>query len=376
MKVPHLDFLKSAPPAPRVVLLPDACFFTRTILLDEGCTEEQLITQVDLALEGMSPFPFSQLYRGHYWVPGTREVLVFAAYRRRFTQDQIHSWSGAEWVAPSFCALLNQEPKTSRVIVYNKDEALTAIQWSGSRVPSRILVKPLPADATPEQVAQIREILLGELGPVSDLQDLEAAPAAGSSGDERNFVFLTGDKHYEIPISSAASMDVRSQEDLLSLRKAKQRDTMLWRSALGLTLALLVLGLGEIALGAGWAWQKTRKTQVQLQQTVVDKIMTAQLLASRIDELATKRLLPFEMITLLAEKKPRSIQFVRTTTDGLLKIQVEATTANASDLVAWETSLTGHPAISSIEITDRKTRDNVTRFTLVANFKQEGLKAE
>jgi hypothetical protein len=171
-------------------------------------------------------------------------------------------------------------------------------------------------------------------------------------------------------------MDVRSQEDLLSLRKAKQRDTMLWRSALGLTLALLVLGLGEIALGAGWAWQKTRKTQVQLQQTVVDKIMTAQLLASRIDELATKRLLPFEMITLLAEKKPRSIQFVRTTTDGLLKIQVEATTANASDLVAWETSLTGHPAISSIEITDRKTRDNVTRFTLVANFKQEGLKAE
>ena len=38
--------------------------------------------QVELALEGVSPFPLAQMYYGWFWLPGAGQALAFAAYRR------------------------------------------------------------------------------------------------------------------------------------------------------------------------------------------------------------------------------------------------------------------------------------------------------
>ena len=82
-----LRFLRAAPPPPNVVLLPDALFFTRVVAVSEGAAATAAAAEIELALEGVSPFPLAQLYYGWFWKPGSRHALVFAAYRRRFTAD-------------------------------------------------------------------------------------------------------------------------------------------------------------------------------------------------------------------------------------------------------------------------------------------------
>ena len=59
---------------------------------------------------------------------------------------------------------------------------------------------------------------------------------------------------------------MRDKGDLAALRNARKRDVLLWRVALGTAAALLLLGLGELAMGGGAAWQKTRQRQFDVQK--------------------------------------------------------------------------------------------------------------
>ena len=72
-----------------VALLPSHRFFARRIpLLSTGGSA----AQVELALEGFSPFPLEQLYHGYIATPAQDEALVFAAYRKQFTAAETASW--------------------------------------------------------------------------------------------------------------------------------------------------------------------------------------------------------------------------------------------------------------------------------------------
>ena len=104
LKLP--DSLKMSVPARKVVLLPDAHFFCRAVPVAENATPTEAAAQVELAIEGLAPFPLAQMYHGHFWRPGAKNALVFAAYRKRFTTEQIESWADAEAVLPAFASLL------------------------------------------------------------------------------------------------------------------------------------------------------------------------------------------------------------------------------------------------------------------------------
>src|SRR5436190_23391930 len=96
------SFLRAGPTAPRIAVLPDAMFFTRTVPVAAAATAAQVSAQVELALEALSPFPVAQLYHGYYWKPGLDRALIFASYRRRFTTEQTAGWGAAELVVPAF----------------------------------------------------------------------------------------------------------------------------------------------------------------------------------------------------------------------------------------------------------------------------------
>src|SRR5438128_8763264 len=99
------DTLRAGPPPPKVALLPDALFFSRAVAITHGATPAEAAAQIELALEGISPFPLAQLFYGWFWVPGAEHAFVSASYRRRFTTDQAATWSDAELVLPAFAAL-------------------------------------------------------------------------------------------------------------------------------------------------------------------------------------------------------------------------------------------------------------------------------
>ncbi len=374
MTRPSLKFLPTGSRAPKVALLPDALFFTRAVPVSAGATPAEVAVQAELGLEGMSPFPAGQLYHGFFWAPGAERVLVFAAYRRRFTREQLAEWDGAALVLPVFATLLGLEVKPATTLLVPSAEGLTAIHWDTGPVPAAVVFRPLPPEATEADRARVKDELLRLAGGSKQVVELAGPPvteASAKGGDE--FVFRAGEQASRLPTARAAALDVRDKAELAALRRAQARDVLLWRIFTGSLAAIGLMLLGLVALGAEGLWEKTRETKVALQQPVVDQIMTAQSLATRTNELSTKRLLPLEMISMASGKKPAVIQFLRATTSGLYTLTVDAQTTSPGDVAVFRSALGELPACEKVEVRDQRTRDNIMTFTLVITFRPEAL---
>jgi hypothetical protein len=149
--------------------------------------------------------------------------------------------------------------------------------------------------------------------------------------------------------------------------------------ALGCAAALLLLIVGEFALVGGRAWQNVRLGKVRGQKSSVERIMASQALATRIDELATKRLLPFEMVTLLFDdnRKPPEIMFrsvFASTQAGIYTLRVEGYTTNASLYAPYLATLRNLPSVARVEDLDFRTQNVTATFIFVVTFKPDSLK--
>ena len=136
---------------------------------------------------------------------------------------------------------------------------------------------------------------------------------------------------------------------------------------------ILELAIGELALFGGGLWQRTRVARVASQQGTVEHVMGEQELASRIDDLSTKRLLPLEMVSAASPetaqpKNPTAIQFLRATANTLDSIQIEAQTSNAGEISGYKSALEQSPGVEKVEIRDQRARDNVVSFTIIVTF--------
>lgn len=372
-----LDFLRAGPPPPRVALLPDALFFTRAVPVEPGATPAEIASQVEIALETLSPFPLAQLYYGWFAVPQAGHALAFAAYRRRFTADQVAAWEGAEVVMPAFAAVVSAAVEPATTVVLTSPEGLTAVHWEEPLVPSKVLFRPIDAEATDEDRAGAREALLREVGGTKAIVDLETPPSPDPSKSDQEITFRSGALVSRLPSANLAAVDVRDKAELATIRGARSRDVLLWRVALGCAAAILLLGVGEFALLGLRAWHEVHLTKLNAQKPFVEGIMASQQLAHRIDELATKRLLPMEMILALAETKPDDIIFTRVQAEkslGLYTIIVDAQTTNAAQMNVYQSALEKLPACEQVELRPQPSRGELTIFRLTVTFKPDALK--
>ncbi|HYD85749.1 MAG TPA: hypothetical protein VEA63_16895, partial [Opitutus sp.] len=235
--------LRAGPPPPKVVLLPDAMFFTRAVPIAAGSSPASAAGQVELALETLSPFPPPQLYHGFYWEPGAERALVFAAYRRRFAADQTADWENAELVIPAFASLLGGDVQSDTTVIVPSEEGLTAIVWENGPVPAKVVFRPLAADASDEDRARARDELLGAT-PRNRSIVLTASPNVETSRREREIAFRAEAFSSRLSAERAGAMDVRDKDALAALRNARRRDLVMWRAFLACVAALIILGLG------------------------------------------------------------------------------------------------------------------------------------
>jgi len=375
-----LDVLRAGPPAPRVVVLPDAVFFSRTIPVAPGSSRAEVVGQVGIALEALSPFPLAQLYFGHYQPPGADRALAFAAYRRRFTAEQLEAWGGADYVLPAFAAMLGCAAGPATTLVLAAPEGLTAVHWDQGPVPSVVLHQPLKPDATDDERAQARAGLIRSAGEARTVLDAASPPAARAGRGEGEVVFAAGDLRSSLPAETARSLDVRDKGDLDALARARRRDVILWRTALAAVAACLLFAAGELALLGAGLWQSGRNAKVAAQRPTVARIVEEKDLAGRIDELSTKRLLPLEMISVVSPemampKNPPAIQFLRATASAasVNTIEIDAQTNNAGEIAAYKSAIEQTPGCDHVEIRDQRTQNNVVSFKLVVTFKPGAL---
>jgi hypothetical protein len=368
------DMLRAGPPPPRVVIVPDSVFFSRSIPVPAGASGDDVISQVGLALEALSPFPLSQLYYGYFRPAEATRALAFAAYRRRFTADQLAEWAGAEHVMPAFAAILGCDPGAGTTVILSAADGLTAVHWDEGPVPSAVLYLPLAPEATDDVRAQTRAKLIASTGGAKRLLELPSPPAAQPGRTDTEIVFEAGGVVSRLPSGVAAALDIRDRADLDALARARRRDLILWRTTVGALAACAILALGELSLVGAGLWQSARVAKVAAQRATVDRVMEEQDLARHIDDLSTKRLLPLEMISTVSPevalpKNPTSIQFLRAQTSGLYTIVIDAQTTNAGEIAGYKTALEQTPACDHVEIKDQRARDNVVSFTIVVTFK-------
>lgn len=378
MAASFLQALRAGPPPPKTVLLPDGLFFIRAVSVGSQEDPAEVAHQVEMALEAASPFPLAQLYHGHYWVPGSGRALAFAAYRRRFTPEQIAEWAGAEHVMPAFAALLagSVEPATTAVVAAS--DGLTAIHWDGGPVPAHVRHQPLPPEATDEERAAARDALLRRFESKAVI-DVAGPAVPESSRNDRAVGFHAGGFSCVLPADAADAIDIRDKDELRSYWRDRGHRRLAWRVLMGTLAGAGALALGELLLLAGGLWQEARSTQMHAQAPVVDQIMTAQSLTNRIEVLSTKQLLPLEMIGAIVgkdgERKPDSIQFNRATcASGQPVLTVEAQTDTPADIAVYQSRLAALPEIAKVEPRNVRTANNVATFTLVVTFKPGALK--
>jgi hypothetical protein len=377
-----ISFFRAGPPPPTIALLPDPLFFTRQVPIAAGAASAEAAAQIELAIEGISPFPLAQLYYGWFWQPGADHAFVFASYRRRFTTEQASAWAEAELVLPAFASVFGATVEPSTAIVIAQPEGFTAVHWDRPGIPAKVLCRPCAPEATPEERSAVRDQLLRALGGSLHIIDLSGVPVPDADSGEGEVVFRSGDFVSRLPAGTAAALDVRDKGELARLRAARRRDVMLWRVMLGCAAAVVILALGQLALVGSRGWQNVRVRKFNAQRPVVDKIMASDALAQRVNELATQRLLPLEMITELVgpavDRKPDDVQITKMQTDkkelGLLRIVIFAQTANPSQMDVYRAALEKLPSVAGVISRPQASKGDLSLYLIEITFKPDALK--
>jgi hypothetical protein len=368
---------RSASARKKAVLLPDHAFFLRVVPLAAGTPPADVPGQVELALEGLSPFSVAQLCYGYYFRPEAGRMLVYAAYRRRFTVEDAEAWEEADAILPVFAACLGLAPAEPAALLVTGPDFVTAIGWDGrDAVPAMVRTRMVAADASAADRAAVRADLAAHLKDFPAPVDVAAPMEALSRIGDSDLRFEVGGRVSRFDRSQIDAVDVRDKAALAIRLRDRARSLFLWRAFLGSAAAIVLAAVVQLGLGGGRLWLKSQQARKAGQAPTVQKIETEHNLASRIDELSTRRLMPIRMLEIINEpsKRPKTIQFLRVSTKGLYVLQVEGQTNTTPDVFNYQAALKDLPACDRVELGQTTDRGGVTRFTLTITFKPEALR--
>jgi hypothetical protein len=354
-------------PIGSVVLLPGDRFFLKDVSLDPAVPAA---AQVEIALEESSPFPMAQMFHGFVASADGRRALAYAAYRRRFTAEEMASWNDAEAVLPDFVALLGPVPTSQRIIVQPHAGGLNGAAWDGQgSLPVAVMVQAA-TEPTEAQIAGMAEELQRRGGISGAATKRLGGPVGAGLTSEGGVVFrVGGEETFRLSPAAAASADVRDKAFLGSRQREERRRRGWWGALLAVAaLGLLAAGL-EIAVGVMGMRNRQNQATLARQAEEVIRIETAETVAKRVEDLTSRPERPFEWLAAAGAARPRSVQFVRAASRSDRLMEIEAQTANAGDAGAYEAALRQLPQVESVETRDLRARDGVTTFVMAVKFK-------
>jgi hypothetical protein len=369
-----------APPTRLAALLPDGHFFVRPVTVAADAAPEVVAEQVELALETLSPFPVAQLYHGHYWLPGSTRALVFAAYRKRFTPEEIAAWSDAEVVMPAFAVLLAAPAPAGAVRVLMSSDAIAVFHWGDdSAVPSQSIIHPLAPEASESERLAARDQLLRSIGAGGAVEEW-APPTLRSVTDGRQATFTSGENEVIVAPDLIATLDVRDKTELAERNALHSRDIMLWRVCLGLAGVMALCLVGEAAVWYSGSKVAARTAEVAKRANEVAAIEATKATSDEIARVTARRLLPLEMLNLVRQKRPENTVLLNAITkinvaDNSYSLQANGTTTVPDEVAAFKAALDSIPDCTADIQTENQQQDT-TRFTVLVTFAGEAVQPE
>ena len=372
MTSPLSRLFKDAKPQ-EAAMLPGNRFFVRRLTV-EG---EDVPGQVNLALEAISPFPLEQMLVGFVTSADGKQVLAYAAHRRRFTAEESFAWPEDCQVVPEFLALCGHRPTTDALIVHRGDERLTALAWkAGDELPLAIVVAEL-ADADEAGIA--REAAARADLPADVAVENVTGALSGSIVEGDLVLKREGNGTFTIPKNGLDDSDIRDSDFLAERRKKERLNLILWNAArLGAAVIVvsLILDLAGMVVGMR---SSSLEAANEARRPVVEDIEASQAITSRILELGVKRLLPIEMLALVNEKRPATVEFTniqcelkkaKDSTIAKPMMTVDAKTPNAGDISDFLKAVQAMPEVEAATNSEPRVRETSTTFRVEITFKQ------
>ena len=372
MTSPLSRLFKDAKPQ-EAAMLPGNRFFVRRLTV-EG---EDVPGQVNLALEAISPFPLEQMLVGFVTSADGKQVLAYAAHRRRFTAEESFAWPEDCQVVPEFLALCGHRPTADAIIVHRGDERLTALAWkAGDELPLAIVVAEL-ADADEAGIA--REAAVRADLPADVAVENVTGALSGSIVEGDLVLKREGNGTFTIPKKGLDDSDIRDSDFLAERRKKERLNLILWNAArLGAAVIVvsLILDLAGMVVGMR---SSSLEAANEARRPVVEDIEASQAITSRILELGVKRLLPIEMLALVNEKRPATVEFTniqcelkkaKDSTIAKPMMTVDAKTPNAGDISDFLKAVQAMPEVEAATNSEPRVRETSTTFRIEITFKQ------
>ena len=354
-------------------MLPGNRFFVRRLSV-EG---DDVPGQVNLALEAISPFPLEQMLVGFVTSADGKQVLAYAAHRRRFTAEESFAWPEDCQVVPEFLALCGHRPAADGIVVHRSDERLTALAWkAGDELPAAIVVAEL---ADTDEAAIAREAATrADLAAETPVENVTGGLAGAIvEGD----LILKGEFEgtFTIPQKGLDDSDIRDSDFLAERRKKERLNLILWNAARLGAAVLVVSLLLDITGGVVGMRRATLEVDNEARRPLVEDIEASQAITSRILELGVKRLLPMEMLALVNEKRPATVEFtniqceIKKAKDSTIAkpmMTVDAKTPNAGDISDFLKAVQSMPEVEAATNSEPRVRETSTTFRIEITFKQ------
>ena len=353
------------------LLVPGSRFFIRRIPLAPDAPPGP---QIDLALETLSPFPLEQLFYGFVTDSAKQHALIYAAYRRNFSAEEQEAWHQARAVVPEFLlwAFSRRQGPAGAQLRYTGTGAEIVAWDDASELPALILSHDSAGAAEQPDPTPLLLELKRRTGIDAAEVGLVEEPLRIAAFDRDGLALQAGNAHGALIAPAALAIaDIRDKTELTTRRREERRSTLLWRLFVTGAAALAACVLVELALAGGRALLSTQRQKITANAEAVRGIESAQLLATRLEKMTSQQLRPFEMLALINQPRPRSIEFQRVSTGGPLTLQIEAQTAEANDLRVYEDALRKLGAIERIELRDPRMRAGRTTFQLEVTFKTD-----
>lgn len=328
-------------------------------------------SQASLALEGAAPFPPSQLLQGLVRSASGAEGLAYAAHRRAFGSE-IAGWPAEAPVLPEFLALLGERPEAGGVVVHVDARRSLALAWRpGESLPASLFVLATE-DGGPAEAAAEAALAAG-LAAGQPTREVAGGLSALRSEAGLELRREGGPTHL-VPARQVNDVDVRDPEFIEARQRQERWDLRTWRALQAAAAALVLAGMTEIA--GVWLDRETSAVQAQVAADTsrVRELEGLNAVAGKVEDLGRNRPLPFEMLALANLCRPAGMTFTAVTHKAGATLDIEARTANAAEVGAFEQALAADARVAKAETRAIQGREGVTSFAIAVTFKPDALR--
>lgn len=351
-------------------LLPATRFFVRRIPLVAG---QDPVAQVELALETIGPFMPGQLYYGYCPSRDGTLALVFAAYRKNFSAADTADWAMAHAVLPEFAVWLGQAANVPAGLwLHELPDSLTIIAWDGkSDLPAGMLTR----ETTAETREKVRAELIEEArrrfdGGSGAPKILSGSTVAGTPGKE-GLPLTAGDRSTLLAPPQLRAIDVRDKVELAGQLTRQKRDRLIWLAFASAVAGLAACVVVELGVQLSNFLLARQRSALEANAAAVRQIEQANLLVVRMENLAGQSLRPLEMLKIVDEVRPKTLEFVGVRTSGTNPrlMEIDAQSGNPADPQEYERALGRTPSIEKVELRDYQFRGGKTTFVISVLFR-------